>query len=503
MAFGFLHWPGLHLDAPFFAPVVLSVASGNGWFYDGYPFFMVFKGDQNYDFHGILHVIVYGVLLRCAQWDTLFAALALFNALTCIAYFFLYLRALRRSGVSSTLLASLFSVIPAVICIGLQGRPEQLAPLIIAIPFLLRESGLGIGAQLGVIPVVSVLLILLSPLLGALYLALFPLALVIYSSWRPLSVGMWKPLALGTLVGLALLYFIFDIFTPFSLAHWLQRTSRGGSTAFVGLRYLFDLIQYKWGFTLVAPLWNTFLLGTSSLFLAALLARRHLLSRRHLLALLAVAILMSRLLPIVLDYGFVPFIPVVLLVLLDRKRCGWLSVLSWTPWRLILSLSAFMAMLYLFVFVQLAVLSASHLVSGHSLTASRAKLHELISAQGSSSVLGRNDVVAVNSLSKPSLIVFGGQDVGITGLGPASQTPTNDDLAQRYERMFDRVIKYYVIQQSFPFLSADLAKVVWLGRQPFDLVGHEWSSEHTLLESLIRPRQLATDYRFALYRRRE
>jgi hypothetical protein len=142
MAFGFLQWPGLHLDASFFAPVILSVARGKGWFYNGYPYFMVFNGDQVYDFHGILHVIIYGVLLRCMRWDSLFVSLAFLNILTCILYFFLYLGSLRRSGIASTLLASFFSVVPAVLCLGLQGRPEQLGPLIIAIPFFLRELGL-------------------------------------------------------------------------------------------------------------------------------------------------------------------------------------------------------------------------------------------------------------------------------------------------------------------------------------------------------------------------
>jgi hypothetical protein len=273
--------------------------------------------------------------------------------------------------------------------------------------------------------------------------------------------------------------------------------SQAGSTAFVGFRYLFGLIDYKWGFTLVAPLWNTFLLLVALLVLTAFLARR------HFLPLIGIGFLLASFLPKVLDYGYVAFIPVAILILLDRRWYGWIIPVPWRFYHLALSLSAAMALLYLFVFVQLSVLAGTHLVAGHSLDSSSGKLHELIVAPSSSSGLKKDDVVAFNSLSSPSLIVFGGQDIVFAGLGAASPVPAKDDLAYRYERMFNRVIRFYVAQQTYPYLKSDLAKVVWIGQQPFDLIADDWSSQHTLLESLIRPRHLANDYRTALYRRRE
>lgn len=504
ITFGLIQWPGLHLDAAFFAPIVLNVANGRGWTYDSFPFFMVFHGDQNYDFHGILHVIVYGILLGASRWTSLFLWLALVNSITFLIYFFLYLRVLCRNGVSSTLLAALFAVVPAVLCLGLQGRPEQLAPLLIALPFLLLEVGFGERVFLFVLPVIGALLILLSPLPGAIYCASLLLALTIHSLRQPFSPEHLKSLGLGILCGIVLTFAIFEIFTPFDLARWLHRTGAGGSTAFTGLRYLFNVATYKWGFTLIAPLWNTFLLLFFGVCLAALVARRHLFRPLHILALVVFALVFSKVLPVALDYTLVPFIPAAALVLLDRKGHGWLFDAPWLSRRIVQWPLALFAILYAYVFVQLAVLAGSRMAAGDSLSATRARLHQLISANGNlPSPSGKPAVVAVNSLSQPSFIVLGGENLAVTALGPASFSPNKDSLAQRYEAMFNREIRFYVTEQKFPFLSGDIPKVVWLGQQPFDLVGHHWSSQYSLLERLVRPRQIAGDYRFALYRRRE
>jgi hypothetical protein len=61
---GYLEWPGMHWDANFFAPPVVNVANGRGWHFGGYaPFYFLKLGDA-YTFHGFLHIILYGVILK-------------------------------------------------------------------------------------------------------------------------------------------------------------------------------------------------------------------------------------------------------------------------------------------------------------------------------------------------------------------------------------------------------------------------------------------------------
>lgn len=498
VAFGFLQWPGLHLDASFFAPVVLSVASGRGWHYGGYPFFMVLQGNDNYDFHGILHVVLYGALLQCARWDTLFVSLAAINLLSCLAYFFLYLRALQHSDIPSIPLAALFSSVPAVICLGLQGRPEQLVPLLIAIPFILRELECGERVFLCLLPVFASLVFLASPLPGMGFFLLLLWALWFYFKRRKLSVGDWLFVALGLLVAATITLLIFWRFTPFHLVHWIRSVYLAGESAHFAGHYLFEIVRYKWGFTFVVPLWNLFILAMLSLGLVTVLVGR------HYVLLFVLAIFSSGFLPVALDYGYAPFIPLAILVLIRRNWYLSTFSVSWLSYRLVLFLSTVMALLYLFVLLEYGIVAASHLSSGSPLAASRTFLHGLMASPSSSLAVADRDVVAFDPLSKPSLIVLGSGEHDLVGIGAdPSSAGSGEGLAQRYERMFNRVIRYYLLPQKYPFLKSDLPQFVWIGGRRFDLVDSSWSQKETTLQKLIRPRDLSADYRFALYRRRE
>ncbi len=80
--FGRLGWPGLHWDGSLFATPVINVAPGKGWLFGSHSPGVIGIPDLVYDFHGLLHVIVYGVLLKAGTWSRYLFYQGLVNALT-------------------------------------------------------------------------------------------------------------------------------------------------------------------------------------------------------------------------------------------------------------------------------------------------------------------------------------------------------------------------------------------------------------------------------------
>ena len=90
---GFIEWPGLHPDANLYATPIINVASGKGWVFGAYSPLLVIRDSTEYAFHGILHVLVYGVVLNAGTWDEYSAWCGLVNAL--VWYARLHYRALK------------------------------------------------------------------------------------------------------------------------------------------------------------------------------------------------------------------------------------------------------------------------------------------------------------------------------------------------------------------------------------------------------------------------
>ncbi|AFY28431.1 hypothetical protein Cyagr_1253 [Cyanobium gracile PCC 6307] len=492
--FAWIEWPGLHSDATFFAPPVINVATGKGWSFGGYLPFFVLKGNDLYDFHGLLHILLYGVLLRCKTWESLSIWMGVVNAFTFLLYYALYRRCLRISEIGIPFLAVLFAIVPVVIAIGLQGRPEQLALPLMALPLLLHGRVQPYGAWLRASGAITGLVVLASPLLGAVYAA----GLII-ASWILDPQTVFQRLlhiAMALLILVLTVVLVIGAFTPYDALSWALRTVQTGSMAFDSRKFLFGFWAYRWGFTIIAPLWNLFTifaLGVSAWALARL---------RYFLPLVFGMIVIMLATPRMLDYGFLPFLPLALCGLCYRN--AYISVADkWLPdQRFLLKLASIWSLLFAYVMVAWLVISIHPGVHFHSAATSRLALEQWLPRE-----LREDGSVAVGyqGLHRPNPIVLldpkiHAIDIRIRPEQRVQASRSEMAKLERYENATGAKVEYYLFQQKYPFLRADLPSVLSIGGRVFHLIDDNWTDSYSPIEKLVRPRDLPNDFRLALFR---
>jgi hypothetical protein len=458
---------------------------------------MVLNQDDIYDFHGLLHVMLYGLILRSSTWSRLFIWLGVVNFLTFLNYCFLYRNALLRSGIASSLLPILLALIPAVLVLGLQGRPEQLAPLLMSLPLLVRELGGTRGLCQSLLPITAALLFLLSPLIGVAY-GLTSLVGIAVASRHGLRDGVeWRGV-IGGLIAAALgAIFLITLFTPYGPLEWLDNTYNMGGTTYGTSHYFIRLAVYGWGVAQVAPLWNSLTLVLLSIILTTLVIRR------RLFVLVIAALFLMRYGSAMNEYSYISFLPLSLLLVIDR---GWYQrfvLCRLVPHRAALVSLSIVASVYLLVFMGYATVAIQQASQGPSLSASRAKLQQVIgSPQQAGMWPDPKQAIAYNENSGHSFIPFGDAGAGFIAGNQATEKQNDpDDLLVRYQKIFERKISWYILPQRFPFLKRDLSPIVWVAGAPFKLTYDNWSDHFSTLEKMVRPRNLPDGYRFALYRR--
>jgi hypothetical protein len=492
--FAWIEWPGFHWDAPFFIRPVLNVASGQGWRYGGYLGFFAHKGNDIYDFHGILHILFYGLLLRSQTWKWLSIWMGVVNVITFLLYYGLYRKFMRSSGIRLPFLAILLAIVPAVIAIGLQGRPEQLGMPLMAMPLLLYGRLPSYGAWLAISGVISGLLGVSSPLMGSVYAIGFLIVIWILGSGPAilrLRDGAWFVLA--TMLTVVVMI---DIFTPYEARQWIVRTILTGRTAFDSKKFLFGFRTYQWGFSLVAPLWNLVTLFAVGLSAWALVRRRLFLPLAVGIAVISLAA--SRM----LDYGFLPFLPLALCGLCHRETYLSLGHI-WPPKHgNALKIASIWALLFAYVMGAWLAVSINMGQHFHAASLSRRSLAEWLPGE---LVHDRSIAVGYKGLARPSPLVL---------LDPrihAIEIPLNRDAVGRwssgaipdlelYESKQGTKLKYYILPQKYPFLRKDLPACLTINGRIFQLMHDNWTDSVPEFEERLRPRDLPDDFRFALFR---
>lgn len=61
---GSIGWPGLHWDSALYGTPVINVANGKGWKFGSHGLAILNDPNRSFNFHGILHVFVYGVIFN-------------------------------------------------------------------------------------------------------------------------------------------------------------------------------------------------------------------------------------------------------------------------------------------------------------------------------------------------------------------------------------------------------------------------------------------------------
>jgi hypothetical protein len=139
---GHCAWPPLHWDANLYVTPAINRAAGKGDTFAAYGLWLLRQDDTRFQFHGQLYQAVVGVMLPAGDFVSLMRAAGALNALSvalCAAFFFCHARVKLHASVLVALCwALLGAAATAAVLLYIQGRPEQLLPLLLALAGLLH-----------------------------------------------------------------------------------------------------------------------------------------------------------------------------------------------------------------------------------------------------------------------------------------------------------------------------------------------------------------------------
>jgi len=491
ISFGKLGWPGLHWDASLYGTPVLNVANGKGWMFGSYTPLLVKRPDLLYNFHGLLHVIVYGKILHASSWSSYLFQQGIVNALTFSIYTAVYavlLCDIEGPCIRPLSSAVLLGSIPAVICLGLQGRPEQLAPLILTIPLLTSLFSskrvprlIGLGICLG-------LLIVLSPLVGISFFLVLLGYLHVQNKGR-FTLTTIDFIFCCLLAGI-LVVAVVTIFTPFTGFQWFMTVASQKEQAITSEGLLARLIKYRWGFTMAIPAWNASILILLGLALRAVW-------RVGKFRLLFMAVLIPGLLLVnekAMDYTFMPFVPFAFALGLAHARGFWVNNTPTGP-KLsspqLLTLS--FASLYLFVLLSHFAISLTAPFPNLSLEKAR---QSFLSSPEGQEFSTQPIAIGYPALHTPSMVVFGNADNRLISLlEPGS-------MLSDYEKATGFPVKYYIYPQDYSTRSPRPPKEIYIENCQFTLERNNWAiPKRGLVDRILRRLEHTNRYNYALYRR--
>ncbi|MCC7278856.1 MAG: hypothetical protein IT487_11155 [Chromatiaceae bacterium] len=488
VAMGIAGWPGLHWDASLFATPVINVATGKGWIFGGHTPALIGIDPPSYSIHGVIHVLVFGFLLQCDTWEKFLFWCGIVNATTFVAWTYLFSGTLRRGGQPGFFRPICLGLMAGVIAIGLQGRPEHLAPLLIALPLIFRDLGVPRRTfQIGIYAT-SGLLFITSPASGLL----FGTGLVFWLSLkyeRENNRQFWSELIVAGCIALVTAWCVVTLCCPFTFLEWFTHVFFSSSVAFDFSSHLFRFhpLDVK-GISLDAPLWNVFVLATAAL------AAFTLLRRKKWIGLAIFTALMLYCVPRLTDYGYVAFFPCILLFFIGRLFPPVPRLPSPKGKEAILRLLMVLACIYALVFVRTTALAWVHVARGPSMAETRSQLTNL----GAMAWIDQPIAVVFNGLTRPSFIVFGdGGERFISGRAEFSPQGAVDPDLVAYSDKFHRPIEFFIYPQPYRGHAPD---VLFVGRERCELVYDGWTMEPPRLFG-INLRGQMPGYQFALYRR--
>jgi hypothetical protein len=489
--FGLYQWPGFHWDGAFFLTPILHAARGQGWTFGGYTYFLLERPTILYNFHGFLTVILFGSILRAASWQTIYLWCGVLNAAIFLVYTFLYHRALARHGHQSLILASSFGLIPAVLGIGVQGRPEHLGMLLVPIPLLILELTRRPQWALLVAYGACGLLLITSPLPGLAGFVIVAQVLL----WRANHSGRWRSLfaelPVFLLLSLSLAAIVTRIFAPFNFFSWFREVALEGGEAKYFEGAVAMIYESRLGLTMIAPFWNLLIVCGFIGVVILMLERRN---RIGLVLLTCSALYFNRAMA---DYGYVSFVPLVILAGIEYPRLRRHGALASINDQWIFRSLCLFAMVYTFVFSQYFLQSIVLQRSGHSLATERARLEKNVGAGSSSSSRAS---IGFPGIRTPSMIVLGNGGIDYIDLDYPQISGSSVEALSRYERKFGRQLKYFVLPM-MPFTSLkDVPASILLDGKRFDRVYGSETATRSALASFVILDRVQPAYHHALYR---
>jgi hypothetical protein len=199
-----------------------------------------------------------------------------------------------------------------------------------------------------------------------------------------------------------------------------------------------------------------------------------------------------------LDYGYSVFLPLSLLLCLDRKSFLMLRLPSWLSFPRILILVTAWASLYVYVFLSYAALASGIDFKPYLASSARSELGRQLRFAGYKS----NISLVVYNVTKPSLSALTDGSTSYVYFdsiyGTISKYSASPDL---YEKSTGRNLEFYILPQIYPFYRKDLPNKIVLDKYKFQLIYDNWSNSSAPLERFLLPYGISQDFRFALYKR--
>jgi len=486
--FGVLEWPGLHHDASLFATPVFNVAKGNGWIFGGYPAALIRDFAPDYAWHGFVHVLVYGEWLGCDSWPRFSLWLGMTNALTFLVWSALSQSALRRARARFPRTGGFsFGLMAGMLALGLQGRPENLALLMIGGVLLLREAGALTGRSFEIaLYVLGGILFCTSPALGALLaMAVLWRISMRYEGrdarryWRELAVAG----ALAATTALVLLVFL----QPYSVIERLRMIATDSAKTLDFSNHLFRFRPNAIdGITMAAPFWNIAVLGSGTLALLMLVRRR------KWIGTLAFALASAWILPKLTDYGYASFLPLLLLFWATRATPGNGFLFRAEARPVFVALALLIPAAFWLPFLHKGLLSLYLAGGGVTASEARADVAKLVARADPQA---SSPLIVFHGPSRPSFVVLGdGGDRFVVGT-PGFHDGWRSPALLEWETKLGSKPRYFLLPQR---KDRPPPERLFVGSQRCTFTKNGWLDETPTLFG-IPLRSALPGFQFALY----
>lgn len=328
-------WPGIHWDSQYFSNAAISLAVENRWTGSSVAVSPAPDGSVERYSHGVVGPFLFGRLLNCRSGADLMHVFAWLNGIT----FSLWMCGLcllsQKTDVWGVLKSIAIGLLMCHVAVQTQGRPEQLAPIIMLPGGVLWARGQRGAGMLTVLAISAGVLFVTSPMLGLIGGMMIIAAVGLR---RRDSGGEIRQLATLACLGAISLFVAITILAVLSEdgpLRWFSdlRGRESDARDLTSLLYFWQapLRASLFGNSVVFPLWNVIFFLCIGVCFVSLLRRSLPVSACLFLVL---AVLCSR---SVTDYGIVPMIAAVGNALYGQwkwpKKTQWIStaMASWIP----------------------------------------------------------------------------------------------------------------------------------------------------------------------------
>ncbi|MCX6907885.1 MAG: hypothetical protein NTY01_07575 [Verrucomicrobia bacterium] len=480
----FTQWPGLHHDSALYStPIVKSAALGI-WEYDGFIHEFSFRGSSSFNYHGQLYQFVFGKVLRCASYESLFRWTAALNVLTYTVYLAFGWKSFRlcfpRLG---PWLATGMAAVAALACLYLQGRPECLLSLLMIMPFLMHEWRVTAPFAKSAAYVTLGLTVVLSPIAGVLCV----LGVIAWIALRHRDQWIREVILCGALSVSAALAVLL-VACPVNPWQWMHNTFVAGDHA-TGLPSGVippNLGTFSSADLLDLALWNVFSLGAFGVLALALVRQR-----LWWLTLAYAVVLVFFMIPKTLSYSYFGFMPVIMAALVGREagllalpvRLRRLPVILASCFALCGAAGLFRAMLLALLFS----------CEGVSFEQTRATVRQL-----ESTLDNNQEKIGFIWLARPSFVAFSKADHFMVTITVNVLADKKDPDLGAYETKFHRKVRYVLLPQ----LGHVAEPPPTLNEGMLVLESNGWTKRRARFLGLKLGGAMP-GYQFALYRRKE